>query len=480
MAGKSEGLEGQAGMSGKSEGSKKEAGMSGKSEGSRKGTGMSRKSEGSRKGTGMSGKSEGSRKEAGMAGNPGEETGKAGNHGMGKAGKRRQRMDEAGIGFMLFLMASCGVLECVLAGVLAGQETDRILTLAFLGVLYYVSLLTGMELCRRQSGWFYEKAGNYRQIALWHGISCGAAVGMAFLPEFARPVMLVAMGMAMASNSFFGLMFGIFHGMVYALCGQGDLYLFLCGVLLAAGGCLAAYFLDSRENLPWKAVFLFLYVFADVLICSYLAFGVLEWDVLAFGAGNGLVSAMAATLLYPGLSGRLRAAPRERLEKILQENFGLVQDVRNFSKTDYEHAKKVSMLAGACAKLVGADPDVASAGGFYYRLGRMVGEPFVENGVALARSSHLPRPVVGILSEYYGEEKLPSTVESAIVHIVDSLVAKFEVLEADTFSSTWNQDILVYQTLNEHSAAGMYDKSGFSMNMFLEIRDYLIKEAELF
>ncbi len=83
------------------------------------------------------------------------------------------------------------------------------------------------------------------------------------------------------------------------------------------------------------------------------------------------------------------------------------------------------------------------------------------------------------MQEYNGEQKFPSTLESAIVHIVDSLVAKFEVMKAETQSNSWNQDILVYQTLNENSAAGLYDRSGCSMNMFLKIRDYLIKEAGL-
>ena len=104
----------------------------------------------------------------------------------------------------------------------------------------------------------------------------------------------------------------------------------------------------------------------------------------------------------------------------------------------------------------------------------------MENGVALAKSNHLPKEIVGILREYNGEQKLPSTLESAIVHVVDSVVAKFDVLDKATLSSSWNQDILVYQTLNENSVSGMYDKSGFSMNMFLQIRDYLIKEAKLF
>ena len=71
---------------------------------------------------------------------------------------------------------------------------------------------------------------------------------------------------------------------------------------------------------------------------------------------------------------------------------------------------------------------------------------------------------------------LPSSIESAIVHIADCLVTKFDLLDKDTFSSTWNRDIVVYQTMNEKSAEGLYDRSGLTMNQFLKIRELLVKE----
>ncbi len=84
-----------------------------------------------------------------------------------------------------------------------------------------------------------------------------------------------------------------------------------------------------------------------------------------------------------------------------------------------------------------------------------------------------------MISEYNGELALPSTTESAIVHMVDGLIKKLEVLDSQTMSSEWNQDMVIYQTLNDFSAMGMYDKSGLSMNMFLKIREYLVKEEKL-
>ena len=39
--------------------------------------------------------------------------------------------------------------------------------------------------------------------------------------------------------------------------------------------------------------------------------------------------------------------------------------------------------------------------------------------------------------------------------------------------------MVIYQTLNDFSAKGIYDRSGLGMNMFLKIREYLVNEKEL-
>ena len=40
--------------------------------------------------------------------------------------------------------------------------------------------------------------------------------------------------------------------------------------------------------------------------------------------------------------------------------------------------------------------------------------------------------------------------------------------------------MVIYQTLNEYSASGIYDQSGLGMNMFLKIREYLVNEETFF
>lgn len=381
---------------------------------------------------------------------------------------------------MTVLIAVFGISECIVLGILKEQELRRMIVLAVLGILYSVIFLTGMEMYRFQDNRFYEKAVNYRLVALWYGVFCMMAVLMGFLPEFARPVLLLGIGMTVVTNPFFGLVTGIFHATVLALCGQENIYVLLCDVLLVTCGCMTVFFFEKVKRARWKILFLFLYTFADVFLFTYLQSGYLSKNMLIYGLCNSVFCSFGAEALYQCISSNIHYSEKRSLRRIIKENFGLVKDVRNYSAADYKHAKRVSEIAGNCAVLIDADPDVAAAGGFYYRLGRMVGKPYVENGVGLAKSNKFPMEVIRILEEYNGEERLPSTLESAIVHIVDSVVGKFDVMDKKTLSSSWNQDILVYQTLNEHSAAGLYDKSGFSMNMFLKIRDYLIKEAKMF
>ena len=117
-----------------------------------------------------------------------------------------------------------------------------------------------------------------------------------------------------------------------------------------------------------------------------------------------------------------------------------------------------------------------AAAAFYYRLGKIEGEPEIDNAVKVANNLCFPREVITILSEYEGILRRPSTPESAICHMIDKVVTKLELFDDETMSSNWNQDMVIYQTLNELSSSGIYDDSGLSMNQFLKVRERLVQE----
>jgi hypothetical protein len=76
--------------------------------------------------------------------------------------------------------------------------------------------------------------------------------------------------------------------------------------------------------------------------------------------------------------------------------------------------------------------------------------------------------------EYNGIMRRPTSRESAIIHMVDNVVTRLELINNDSMESSWNQDMVIYQILNELSQKGIYDNSGLSMNQYLKVRDFLV------
>ena len=141
-----------------------------------------------------------------------------------------------------------------------------------------------------------------------------------------------------------------------------------------------------------------------------------------------------------------------------------------------DHALRVSYFSKRAARLIGKDENLCEAAGLYYRLGKIYDGEGTMNAVREMEDRLFPEEVIRIVYEYEGIQRKPQTMESAIVQMVDAVVTRVESLDRDSMHNGWNQDMVVYQTLNDYSSKGMYDECGLSMNQYLAVRDLLVKE----
>lgn len=378
---------------------------------------------------------------------------------------------------MMVLVTAAGVLACALL-----KELDKFkwTALLFCGLLSSILVNLSIERERFLKGHLHEKANNYKRISFYYTACTVLMLPFLLLPPYYRPVYLLPALMTIVSNSVTGMICGIYFSLLLCFAGGGGAYLLAYYLLLSACGCIMIHFFDQRENLSWNCLFTGMYACCTTVLFSYLEHYAVNMKTLVTGLINGVAGAAVLLCIYYLFYSKIEHREEDILKKIIQDDYGLVQAMRSFSQIDYEHARKVSRIAKECALLVGASSEIAAAGGFYYRLGRMEGEPYVENGVTVAKANKFPLAIIRILSEYNGERNPPSTIESALIHIIDNVVTKYELLDKATLKSAWNQDIIVYQTLNEKSAQGLYDRAGFSMNMYMKVRDFLIKEVKGF
>lgn len=299
-----------------------------------------------------------------------------------------------------------------------------------------------------------------------------------FAPQFFAPFILLPMISSCVFDDTLSICLSMYLVIITALCWDYSIYIVLCYITMILFGAILANFLKKEENIfkLYSVVLIFTITTLISVIFYYFNYLELTFSVFVYGLVEGLVAAFLSVLIVPLFNKYIAEAQSESYDIFLSPEYSLCQDIRKFSYIEYSHAMRVSELSRKCAEAINANSDLAACGGLYYRLGKLEGEPVIDNAIKLANDYCFPADLIQILAEYGGIVFLPSSKESAIVHMVDSVVTKVELFDSDSMSSSWNQNMVIYQTINELSQKGIYDNSGLTMNQFLIIREILANE----
>lgn len=370
-------------------------------------------------------------------------------------------------------------LSGMLLGLLHRLHFGNILAIGLLDVLFSVLFISFLESDRLHRKDKPDTTEDYQRVCIYYTAGILVMLGASFLPAYTAPVIAVSFLLASGLNREQALVIALFFNTQMALAGNMTVYVLTCYSMMTLLGVILTSMYEQKENRKYAEMIMLAVSVAIPVLFYYLEHGIPTWMLLLIAFLSGAVGMLGMHFLYDGLHTRLIWSDEISLDTIVDPSYHLVKEIKKYSQADYNHAIRVSRIAAHCAATVKADVKRSAVAGFYYRLGTFGGEPVVENGVKIAQNNCFPHTIITILSEYNGIQNPISSIESAIVHITDTVVTKFELLDRTTLSSTWNRDMVIYQTLNDNSSSGIYDSSGLTMNQFLKIREYLAKEEEL-
>lgn len=355
---------------------------------------------------------------------------------------------------------------------------DDLLGIFAINVAFLVIFLFSLSIKRLDGDLPMGEATNYKKIFL--GIlACWVAIYLfSFLPTFFVPIICISTLLSCILCDVDAICLTIYY--IFTLCfycefSNNVLYSY---ILIAIIGMMLAYLMkkSSQQERIYLYVICFVVSIIYPLVFCYRANLKVSGENIVAAFVNALISTLIIIAVFAKLNTSVTKEIQGNYINLIDEDYPLARDIRAYSMAEYAHARRVSRLSAKCAEVIDADALRCCVAGFYYRLGKMEGEPEIDNALRLANEHCFPESVMEIMEEYECIIRKPQTVESAIVHMVDALVQKVEVLDADTMSSTWNQDMVIYQTLNELSSAGYYDESTLGMNQFLKIRECLVAE----
>lgn len=300
-----------------------------------------------------------------------------------------------------------------------------------------------------------------------------------YLPELYLPTFLIPFILLPFIGEEATLLIGIYDVMLLSVLEGKNLYfIFLQTTLLLAGTIIARMYRDYRDEKPatFLSVIIFCVAYFLPMIQHYLQYHGITLKVLLLVSIIALAETLLIVFVYPLLYRITGTEEETLLNTILSEDFGLREEISLFSKKDYSHAMKVSKYAAKAAKVAGCNVKVAEAGALYYRLPKVYGEDGMEYAVKVMENMCFPHDVIDIVYEYNAKYRKPSSPESALVHMIDQVITRIELMDHGVGDSSWNQDMVIYQTLNEITQNGLYDESGMSINQYLKARDYLLRE----
>lgn len=378
------------------------------------------------------------------------------------------------LGMIISAIVAAGVL-CLINKL----EIDQIICVVFLVVAFMPIIIFELTYERRRQMIGNNNQTTYKRAMHGFFICCLIMLGISFMPEYFRPVIILPIIMSAFSNDVLGLITGLFFNILLAFTTGGSFNeLLTYTMLVLVGGMLS----KMLKHVEYRLFIGLIFLFSSVLfpnIFYYFAHETIEFSNLVFGLINGFVVAIYVIALYPNIREKTFREKHYYYGDILNDDFVQVREIRNRAPSEYYHARKVSEIAYKYALRLDLDADLAAAAGFYYRLGKWEGDPPIENAVRKANKLCFPEELIQILREYNATDEVPSTQESALVHIIDGLLIKMELFDAEVGTSQWNREVLIHQTLNEFSTAGYYDKSGLSINSFIKIREWIAKEELL-
>lgn len=291
-----------------------------------------------------------------------------------------------------------------------------------------------------------------------------------------RPVLAVPLLLGVIAGREAGMFALIFYGVVSALvCADPTeiLLLYLAAGLI--GMCLIAGKTKLKEYLIGAAGFFIGYVAVNVLV-SFYAYSQIQPEDLLYGVIGGALQVLPVLCFLPFLiGGGLRLSGTVSLSAAVNLEFPALAEFSEREPVLFKHSRLVARLSSQAAAEIGADTLLAEAGGLYHEIGKGLGEDCDKESLKICKKHKIPASVQDIVKEHNPDNKTPSSKESAIVMISDTIISVMEQNRKRNLSQNENMEEVITRAFKVREDSGAFLLSGLSENELANVKEFYIR-----
>lgn len=162
---------------------------------------------------------------------------------------------------------------------------------------------------------------------------------------------------------------------------------------------------------------------------------------------------------------------------LCDQNNELLQKMKETSESLFTHSIYIGDLSYRAALTIGANANLAMAGGLYHEVGRLKGKNYIEEGLKIAEEYSFPKELKAILKQHNINSEKPASVEAAIVMLSDSVVSTIDYIEKNN-DRRFTTDKIIDSIFHNRMEKGSFDSSSLTLRDYKLLKEFFQKEFE--
>lgn len=158
--------------------------------------------------------------------------------------------------------------------------------------------------------------------------------------------------------------------------------------------------------------------------------------------------------------------------RLMSSDAPLMRQLNEEKPNTYRHSLLIGILSAKAAKKVGADENLAKAGGFYHEIGKLKGGDYIEAGTLLAAQQELPAPLINIIRQQNGKLEKPDSKEAAIVMLTDSIITAIKYFEKQPPKLQRSHDKIIDDIFKVRMEQGSLERAPLTLHEFHILKEF--------
>lgn len=371
-----------------------------------------------------------------------------------------------------------GIIASGVASYLYHFELIRIVTNVIIFGIMSLLVIFALEKEKCNSRLLFDNINHLSMFYSAYFIFLVVSLFFPLLSNVGWPYLVIFITLAIVSNEFVGFTAG-FALLVLnlILCPETSFIMLL--VYLVPGFVSVMLFGTLDENFkvasPMSISLLVQFV---TLSLSNVLLANMEFSISLFlvPAINIFICTVLLLIVLKVLSFSLVYKTHDRYMEILDPEFELLVQLKNFSKEEYNHTIYTAVLCTKLASKLSLDENLTKALGYYHRIGLIRGDNSWECVSKLLNEYDIPGEVSALLKEYLDKDSYVISKEIGVLMFADTVVSAISYLFSKDKDTQINFDKLINTVFDKKLASGVLANSKVSFYDISVMKKVLIEE----